>query len=254
MTTASTIVAAAYRELNVIPVGTSPTTSELTEGLAVLNGVLAATFGFLIGAPLREWPIPCLQRTGDVTREWPMLPGANATLLPKFTNYPPCGSRIVWDGSPQTVYLPDSPQDGARISVVQGSGADGAALGTLTVDGNGRHVEDADTYTFDATTGTLVARDWFYRADLANWIRITPLALTDELPFPADLDDYSVCGTAIRVSGRFGKTVPPATAQRSQEMTRVLRTRYFQSGAQDGGGRLLRQTYQSYPNTTTWMR
>ena len=252
MTTAANLVIAAFREGNLTPVGQPPTVAEQGEGLDVLNRLTLSAFGVTVGNKLRDWQAPTRQRTGSVSRAFPLQPAAGIALEPRFPLYPPMNARIVWDGSAQTLYFPERPQDGAVMAIALGSGAAASDAGALVLDGNGRTIAGADTYTV-ASREEFAAKRWFYRADLANWLTVAPVGLADEGLFPEDLDDLWIVGTAIRLAPRFGKTIAEATALRFREMQLVLRTRYQQSEAAPSGGSELVQGYESYGGPRTWM-
>lgn len=243
MTTATELITAGFRESNLIPVGKTPTVAEQAEGLQVLNRYLDSAYGFVVGENLADWSVPAIQRTGSVAANAPLLPGSNPSSSRCQPAYPPANTRIVWDGSEQTVYFPERPHDGARMALVQSSGASASGSGTLTLDGNGRTIEGAATYT-----GGVSGRRWLYRGDLADWKALPVLALTDECPFPADLDDYWICCIAIRLAPRFGKTIQPATTATFSRMEQTLRARYAQESPGTSGGARLQTGHQSFDN------
>src|SRR5690606_6984410 len=125
-----------------------------------------------------DWQVPMRQRTGAVSRDFPLLPGATLPLTPVYPLYPPPNSRIIWDGSERHVYFPEWPQDGALMAVVMGSGASGDSPGTLTLDGNGRRIGGLDTVTYAPESFT--PTQWLYRADLGNWLAVQPMAWESE--------------------------------------------------------------------------
>lgn len=243
MTAAADIITEAFREGNLIPVGTTPTSAEQAEGLSVLNRYLRSIFNWMMGGALTDWPVPLIQRTGSVAADPPLLPGAQTPLIVPDRSYPPGGQRIVWDGSTQTVYFPESPNDGARMGLAKGSGAS-AIAGTLTLDGNGRTIEGSATKTFtDTATGS-----WLYRADLADWVALASLTLTDALPFPDEFDDLFVTSIALRLSPRYGKTVQAGTTEAWKRTLSTFRAQYYQETPAPRGGQELAPSYQSFPD------
>lgn len=241
----------AFREGNLVPIRQSPTAAELDEALALLNAYMLSQFTLAVGDKLREWQVPRVQYTADVNRVYPFQPGADLPLVPTYNTLVPDNSRIVWDGSEQHIYLAAKPQDGALVATALGSGAAIATYGTLTIDGNGRRIGADDTVEIERDDFT-PAR-WFYRADLAQWQAIAPLALTDAMIFPDEFDDLWVCAAAIRLAPRYGKTVALATAERRTEMQLLLSTRYFQTFNTGSGGPQLPQGAQSFGQTGNWM-
>lgn len=257
MTIASVIIQQAYREGNLIPAGQQPTTAEQTEALMLLNNYMLAVFGAAPGEIFTDWPVPAPQRTGTVAANYPQLPypmGLDAQVLPApysadltqtIYNYPPSNSRIVFGSVTDTAYFPEAPNDGACMSIAQGSGAgDGGTAGQiLTLDGNGRTIEGTNTKTY---TAPLTARTWMYRADLADWIYVGPLALTDNLYFPSDLDDLWITALAMRLAPRYAKPTAPETVALYKNMMINLRTQYKQAGTTVYGSQAFPRSLQSY--------
>jgi len=183
MTLASDIIQRAYREHNLRATGVAPSDAEQAEGLVLLNGILAAVPGFSAGRELNDINI-----------------GGQFDCSNRVICFVPENARLVLNlGTAQTFKLHPRPYDGQRLAVADA----GAELATYNVvlDGNGRTIEGAATVTLN-TNG--LARQWLYRADLADWKRLTDLALTDAMPFPTEFDDYFVLMLALRLSPRQG--------------------------------------------------
>lgn len=254
MTQVQTLVTGAFREGNLIPVGKTPSTAELAEGLDLFNRLMLATFGFTVGVRLRDWRIKEQQRTGSVSRDYPLLPGSTASFVPTYPLYPPQNSRIVWDGSPAHIYFPERPDDGAVMAITAGSGAAASGdQGELTIDGNGLIIDDTETITYDSLA-MITPKKWFYRADLGTWLTAEALALDDDCLFPEELDDYWICSVAIRLAPRYGKEIGAGTLDRIKTMRTLLHSRYFQSQPTASGGETLVPAFESFPNVAGWMR
>ena len=246
---ASDAITAAFREGNIIPVGATPNALEQAEGLSILNRFINSVYGLVLGEYLSDWQVPDIQRTGSIAAYPPYLPGALRPLIVPNNQFPAKNCRIVWDGSPQTVYFPETPIDGARMAFVQASGAGRTgAAGNLTLDGNGRTIEGANTYVSAGVT----SRAWIYRSDLADWRALTTMLLTDTIPFPMELDDLWIVATAIRLAPRYGKQTMPETALTQKRMMATLKTRYTQDAPIDGGGTELTGGDQSF-GPSWWM-
>jgi len=214
MTLISAIITDAFRESNKIAVGTAPTTAMQTEALTLLNRIFASVMGWEVGENLRQWPVGT---TGYV--EAPA--GASSDLWV----YPPTNSMLACNlSSAQTIYLPQQPSDGARIGVqdLQGN----FATYNLTLNGNGRTIEDAATLTLSTNS---LNRSWFFRADLGDWVRFTDLALTDALPFPSEFEDFFVIALAIRLAPRLGPPIGAETLAAYKRSQQQFIARYVQS-------------------------
>ena len=241
MTLVADLVQQAYREGNLIPVGVAPTTDELTEGLARLNSLIASYFGVGIGEQLTDWLAPNPQRTASVAANYPQIPLAQ-DLPSTVYLYPPKNSRVLWNGTALTLYFPEAPNDGSRMAVAQVSGSLDNTI-TLTLNGNGRMIDSASTA---AVLNTGVAKQWFYRADTGNWLTLAALALTDTMPFPVALDDLWALLLAMRLAGRYGKTLSQETVNSLKHMQLAGRALYAQAQDTVYGGRDIPNSFQSY--------
>jgi hypothetical protein len=86
------------------------------------------------------------------------------------------------------------------------------ASSNLTINGNGRLIEGATSVTLNVN-GT--ARQWMYRADTGNWVRISSLAAGDEMPFPQEFDDYFQVRLALRLVSRHSTSLALKASSRS---------------------------------------
>lgn len=269
MTTALAVITDGFREGNLIPIGTDPTDDEQAEALRALNRFIAGVFGEEMGENLIDWPAPLPQRTAPVAANYPQIPypmGLDGDLLGvplptslsnDFAFTPPKNSRIVFGGVTSTLYFPEAPDDGSRMAVVQGSGAgdSGAPGKILTLDGNGRQIEDpADSGIKNtvALTDPVSPVSWLYRADLGYWIVVADLAIDDELPFPSELDDLWVCMLAIRMAPRYGKQTAPETSNTAMRMMKKLKAKYRQAGTTVYKSGDIPNTFQSYASNRWW--
>ncbi len=249
-TLASVLIQAAMREGNLIAAGASPTAAERTEALASLNRIINGVFGNELGENLTDWIVPAPQRTAPVAANYPQFPDAHAPTSSTYP-YPPKNSRIVFGSVANTVYFPEAPDDGSRMAVVQGSGAgDGGVVGAaLTLNGNGRTIETANTKVYNTP---VTARQWLYRADLGDWVAVVDLAAGDPCPFPAALDDLWITMLAIRLSPRYGKTVSVETISTFKKMMATMKARYNQSGVTTYGSGNFPRSLQSYAGQWFW--
>lgn len=263
MTLASAIVQAAYRENNLIPVGTQPTATELSEALERLNRYVQGLYGFELGENLADWQAPSPQRTAPVSANYPQLPfptNLDFAVYPVPVGndpnstvylYPPPNSRVIWGGVTLKLFFPEAPDDGARMGLVQGSGAgDGGVAGSaLTLDGNGRTIGGSTQQTL---TGPVAPQQWLYRADLGNWSPVVDMALTDQMPFPSEIDDLWINMLAIRLAPRYGKSVAAETQQIVTKMMAQVKARYRQRGTTVYGSYDFPNSRQSYATGQWW--
>src|SRR6185312_921159 len=211
----SDLITDSYRELNQIAIGKSPSDTQATEGLRRLQSVINAMLGTDAGEFLVDWPL------GDYGRQ--SLDQCKRTVQ-EIAN-PPINSRLVNTADAAiTVYFPPSPSDGARMSLIDPFGR--LAAVNVTVDGNGRLIEDAATKTL-STSG--VSTTWFFRADLGIWVKISDLQATDQMPFPSMFDDLFTILVAMRLSPRYGRDLNDASALVYKVGRRNFVARYLQS-------------------------
>lgn len=96
----------------------------------------------------------------------------------------------------------------------------------VSLDANGRTIEGTATITLDQNG---MFREWFYRADLGDWVRLTEKADTDEMPFPADFDNFFITLLAIRLNPRYGRAMDEQSATIYRSERRKFVARYLQS-------------------------
>lgn len=230
MTLVSEIISDAFRASNLIPVAGTPSTDEATEALRYLNRLVKSVFGHEVGDPLVAFPLG----QNNIARpagfpSWDVDPGPD-WFVPKDT-------RLILNlEAPLTVYLHPMPSGGTRFAVNDTAG--NIATNTVTVYGNGRTIEGANSVTL-STNG--LDKEWFFREDLGNWVATSPLISTDTFPFPEEFDDFFVMMLALRINPSFGMQMD---AQAQQFLTRgraQLRARYKQNisvNPQEGTWRL----------------
>lgn len=262
MTTATKLIQAAYREGNLIPAGKLPTTDEQTEALEGLNRYVNGIFGFEMGENLWDWQFPRPQRTGVVPTSFPQLPiadWAGGVLNTALAPYPPRNTRIVWGEVTETIYFDDKPEAGSRMALVQGSGAgDGGAPGTiLTIDGNGRYIQDPTSLQMqtqvEVTSPVLTPLQWFYRDDIGCWVVCQDMAMADECPFPKEFDDFFICALAKRLAPRYNKVTANETIETAKVTLARLKARYRQSAPTVYGSENFPRTSQSYITGSWWL-
>lgn len=228
MTQVSDIITDAFRESNLIALGTSPSPAEMTEGLARLQAVILSTLGNDVGYNMEDWTL--VSATSIFTPSNLALTAAQASA---YTVKPQ--SRLIANlASATTIDLDPMPQDGQRFSVIDASS--NFATQNLSIDGNGRRI-DGGTSMVLSTNG--VRTEFFYRSDLAEWLVISDLDTTDDLPFPEDYDDYFITKLAMRINPRYGRPLPPEVQARYLEQQQQIIDRYTQSRIRGSGSQKL---------------
>lgn len=216
MTLVSQIIEDAFREMNFHGEVNNPTPRQAAEGLRLLNQLFSAIYGDEAGEALRDWPL------GNFGRE---SPAYDLGWTDEQINRPMLNSRMIAvNEQAKTVYLSLQPQDGARMAIADPFGR--LASVPVTLDANGRTIEGAPTLLLN--TNGLYA-EWFYRADLGNWMRLVGVTLTDEMPFPADFDIFFSTFLAMRLAGRYGREISRHTETMYSAERRKFVGRYLQS-------------------------
>jgi hypothetical protein len=216
VTLISSIIADAYREANILPLGRAPNANQTAEALRLFNANVRSINGGDAGEGLTDWPL-----------------GSFGVDEPDFTDprtidtiqRPTINRRLIaTNAAAMTVYLPAYPQDGSRMGLMDPFGR--LAAFPVTLDANGRTIETAATIVLN-TNGLF--REWFYRADLGQWVRVTNLVETDDMPFPNDVDNFFIIGLALRLNPRYGREMDEQSALVFKSERRQFVARYLQS-------------------------
>ena len=217
MTLVSEIISDAYRLSNITRVGGSPTSDQETEALRYLNRLVKSVFGNEAGENLRPFPI------GDTNISRPAeYPGWTNT--PSGDWFVPKNLRVMLNlSAPVDLYLHPEPDDGSRFAALDVIG--NLSTNNVTVYGNGRLIEGASTLTLD-TDG--YNAEWFYRADLGNWVKYAELTATDTFPFPVEFDDYFITLLAIRLNPAYGAGLDPQSQMIYNRAKSQFSARYSQ--------------------------
>lgn len=213
MTTLRQITKKALRESNSIQLGTEPDNDEYSEAVDHLKTLIRSTFGDEMGEFLKDvnFGTNGIEDTFDYKDYSSYL----------RERYVPSNLRIIFNHSgAEELNLDPNPRDGARVAVIGDF-----ASNTVTLVGNGRKIEDASSLTL-STDG--LNREWFYRADLGQWKRVTDLDDDDEMPFPLEFDDYFIVMLAARVSPQYGNNLAEASMQMLQRARKKFKSKYLQ--------------------------
>lgn len=232
MTLVSSLITDAYREGLLIAVGKSPTADQITEGLRLYNALVKFMVGGEAGENFRDWPLGNYGRQA-VSDLW---------LTPTDIANPPINSRLLCTAeAATTVYLHKSPSDGSRMSVADPHSR--LAAFNVTLDANGRTIEQASTLVLSTDA---LQRDWFYRAELGDWVRTTSLVSTDQAPFPEDFDSLQIILLAMRLSPRYGNEIGAASLAVLKQQRQQFIARYSQTESLVVNPALSRNAVQGY--------
>lgn len=205
MTLASDIIQRAYRESNLIPMTATASDNQVGEALPLLNEQLLSALGFEAGSELSDLNI------GGAYDQ-----SAHCSL------WVPENVRLVLNLTAATTFkLHPHPYEGQRLAAADAG--NNLATDSLTLNGNGRLIEGAPTVTL-STSGD--ARQWLYRGDTANWVKIAALASTDAMPLPQDFDSFFTTRLALRLNPRYGQQLSQLSLAELTKIEGKLRARY----------------------------
>ena len=201
MTLCSEIVRRAMVEFKSLASTENAQAAEALDGMAYLNSFINGLLGNGIGHDLTDL---IFEESDEVDANSRVLIAATASMA---------------------VTLPETPKNGDRVQIIDLSG--NFATYPVTLARNGRRLESAAA-NLTLNTNSL-DRTWIYRADIASWERVSPLELTDDLPFPDD--EAFVYELAFRFCSPFGEALTPqALSARDTSLKRLL-ARYFSIGS-----------------------
>ena len=253
----SAIIELAYQEGGIKAIGVEPTAAEYQYALVRLNSFLRGLFGTKISTNFNDWiinPASTIKApiqsnnvslgTMDSYDDVYQL-GNDFNVVSNRNFLVPLDSRIMCAiKEDTTVYLGNSPYDGARLAY--------APMGqeaTLYINGNGRLIEGVQE-VYISNLGDTSPRQWFYRADLGEWIGIKDLTLTDDSILPPEFDDLLVCALAIRLTAVNGTDPRAGTTTPYNEYMTLLLSRYHSRQQTPAGGQDVRNTLQTTNNTS----
>ena len=235
MTITQQIIIDAYRQSNLLSIGESPSLAQQDEGLRYLNRIVKSVFGNEAGDPLEVFPVGRNHINRPSGYPWWDTTPDNDWFIPKNT-------RIMLNlEEPVDLYLHPEPDDGSRFAVIDAS--ENVATFNTTVYGNGRLIEGSFTQVLNEDG---VDKEWFYRADLGNWLLYAPLTVDIDFPFPEEFDDYFITLLAIRINPAYGQTLDEQSKFIFDRAQRQLRARYTQSIQTRSELALLRMPKVSY--------
>lgn len=214
MTVISSIITDAFREGNILPLGKAPTDIQSTEALRLTNQLFKSVTGGDAGEEFTDWPL------GNFGQTNPYFPIPDMQL-----QRPTLNKRLVAiNESALDVYLYPYPQDGSRMGIVDPYGR--LSTVPVTINGNGRRIEGSAAIVLN-TDG--LSREWFYRADLGQWVRLTNLTATDEMPFPEEFDIFFTILLALRLNPRYGREMDAQSQAMFKSERAAFVARYAQA-------------------------
>lgn len=216
MTTLRDIVQRGFRESGIVGVGTQPDGDEFDEAFDHLQTIIRSLFGNELGDPLTTYDVglsgvqnsPNVVDVTDVTEQ-----------------FVPDNTRLIFNAEgPTSLYLNPTPRDGTRLAILDNLG--NFSTLNVTLYGNGRRIEGAASLVLNTDQ---ISREWFYRDDLGNWVRVTDLTPSDDSPLPEEFDDLLITLLAIRINPRYGAETNQETSDVLKRMRSQLRSRYRQN-------------------------
>lgn len=210
------------------------TPTQTRNAMDTISDVIAFAYGTTVGEKLNPWPLGNFGRSTQ-SRTLPTL----QVLQRPWIN----SELVAVNEEAMTVYLPVDPSDGARVGLIDPFSR--LASVPITLDGNGRTIEAAATKLLN-TNGTNTT--WLYRADLGNWAKLSPLLITDDLPFPADYNRMFIILMAMHLNPAYGRNISSTQAQFLKGYQQQFQARYVQSQPLEINTDISFGTRQSYNN------
>ena len=215
MTSIAQIITDAYQTSNLVALSVIPNADEQEKALRHTNRLFKSLFGYEIGDRLTDATLSSAGLTYATTR--PYLTATSFNIDPN--------TRVI---SPTTLsttlYMPENPEGGTLVSFVDLSGL--LSTAPITINGSKRLVEGVTSLLLNTNSENV---QWFYRDDLANWQRVTSLALADEFPLPEEFEELFISLLVLRLSPSEGLPLDDQIGYLMRQMLRKLRSRYSQS-------------------------
>lgn len=218
MTLVSQIITDAFRKSNLVAVGATETSAEQTEALRYLNRLVKSVLGNEVGDPMMSFPLGNIGISRPAGYPW-------WGTTPDGDWFVPQNMRVILNiPSAINLYLHPEPDDGSRFAAVDVTG--NLSSNPVTVSGNGRLIENATSITLNTDN---LNREWFYRSDLAEWVRYAPLTVSDTFPFPEEFDNFFIIMLALEINPSQGTTIDGQTQVSLSRARTQLRARYKQN-------------------------
>ena len=209
------IITSAYRESGIIQKGSLPDADQMQEGLDKLLMIIENVYGEEVGTNFQDI------NYGDGGVSNSFSTASNREVFVTNTYARPSYRLLVNAETAKEVFLDPVPYDGARLSVVDVRGNFSTA--PLTINADTRKIEGAQSIVLDEDGFN---GSWFYRGDLAEWVRVSPLDLDSNSPFPSQFDDYFVIKLATRLHPRYLVQTASETMMHFNELKKKFMARY----------------------------
>lgn len=217
MTTVSQIIRDAFRENNAVGVNDPVSGEEEAEALILLNRLVKSVIGTDAGDKLTT--IYAGRNNIDSTFY------TIINILPEYKWFAPANSRIICNNTTSIdIHLNPFPNDGERFALQDASG--NFSTYPVTVHGNGNLIDSAPTSLFDEDNSK---KEYFYRADLNEWMLVSELESGSTFPFPEDFEDLFVLHLSMRLNPRNGLQVNNQSVAAFQRMKSLFKSRYRQT-------------------------
>lgn len=215
MTQCADILENAFYEAGLTTELQNATPTQTNKAMDTLAGIIKFLYGTSAGEQLNAWPLGNFGRAA----QYKYLPS-----LQVIQRVPLNAQLIAVNENAITVNLPVNPSDGARFAIIDPFNR--LATAPVTVDGNGRTIDGTPTVTFNVNGYSAL---FFYRDDLAKWVRVTPLLITDEMPFPDEYDEMFKIMMAMRLNPVYGRNLSSTQTMFLKEYRQQFTARYVQS-------------------------
>jgi len=217
MTLVSQIITDAFRQSNLLALGTEPTDAQKEEALRYLQRIVKSVFGNEAGDPFTVFPIGKQNISRPSGYPWWNTVPDNDWFVPKNT-------RVMLNLDQSVpLYLHPAPDDGSRFALIDVAGS--LAEYPVTIYGNGNRIEGMETLGLNEN---FYDAEWFYREDLANWMKYSPIEMEDIFPFPEEFDDFFITMLAIRFNPSYGASLDGQSKMIFDRAKSQLRARYTQ--------------------------
>lgn len=218
MTSIRQLITDGLREAGIVEIGTSPSAEEHEEGLRQIRRLLKSLFGNELGDKLQNIGYG----SSNLVNSFALAEDLSADIE---SAYVPANCRLIFNNDrAATLYLHPNPQDGARLGVVDSRG--NLATYNIVLNGNGRKIEDGSSVILSTND---LNREWFFRADLGEWVRITDPEAEDESPLPSEFDDLLTTLLAFRLNPRYGAETSANLVETLRNIKSKFRSRYRQT-------------------------